>query len=72
MGMEICRRQVKRSMITIVKLGPGNTGAGIGKYSFVNREIKNLYQLLEQVLVTFSRKSHIFRKRVRKVVINEK
>jgi hypothetical protein len=41
----------------------------IGK--FVNRTIKQLNQLPAEVLATFPCKSHIFRKRVRKLIIGE-
>jgi hypothetical protein len=55
-------------MIKIVKLGPGNK-ENIGKYRFVNRIIKLLNQLSAEVLVTFSCKLHIVRKKVGKVII---
>jgi len=42
----------------------------IGKYSFVNRIIKNWNQLPVEAFGTFSFKSNIFKKRVRKAVIN--
>jgi hypothetical protein len=42
----------------------------IGKYSFVNRTIKNWNQLPAKELGTFSCKPKIFRNRVRKAVIN--
>jgi len=42
----------------------------IGKYSFVNRTIKNWNQLPENALGTFPCKPTIFRKRVRKAVIS--
>ena len=43
----------------------------IGKYSYVNRTLKLWSQLSAEVLATFPCKSHIFRKRVRKVIVNE-
>jgi len=43
----------------------------IGKYSFVNRTIKLWNQLPAEALATFSCRSHIFKKRVRKVIIRE-
>jgi len=44
----------------------------IGKYCSVNRTIRLSNQLPAEVIVTFLCKSHIFRKRVRKVIISEK
>ena len=44
---------------------------GIGKYSPVNRTIKLWNQLPAEALAIFPCKSHIFRKRVRKVIISE-
>jgi hypothetical protein len=43
----------------------------IGKYSFVNRTIKMWGQLPAEVLETCPCNSHIFRKRVGKVIISE-
>jgi hypothetical protein len=43
----------------------------IGKYSLVNRTIKLWIQLPAEALAIFPCKSHIFRKRVRKVIISE-
>jgi len=42
----------------------------IGKYSFVNRTIKNWNQLPAEAEGTFPCKPKIFRNRVRKAVIN--
>jgi hypothetical protein len=42
----------------------------IGKYSFVNRTIKNWNQLPAEVLGSFPSKLKIFGKRVRKAIIN--
>ena len=42
----------------------------IGKYSFVNRTIKNWNQLPAETLGTFPCKPKIFRKRIRKAIIN--
>ena len=57
-------------MITVVKLGPGNR-TDIGKYCFVNRTIKLWNQLPAEPIATFPFKSHIIRKRVRRVIISE-
>jgi hypothetical protein len=43
----------------------------IGRYSFVNRSVKLWNQLPAEALVTFPWKSHISRKRVRKVIVCE-
>jgi len=42
----------------------------IGKYSFVNRTIRNWNQLPVEALGTFSCKREIFRKRVREAIVN--
>jgi hypothetical protein len=42
----------------------------IGKYSFVNRTIKNLNQLAAEALETFTCKPKIFRRRIRKAIIS--
>ena len=42
----------------------------IGKYSFVNRTIKSWNQLPAEALGTFPCKPKVFRKRVRKAIIN--
>jgi len=42
----------------------------IGKYSFVNRTIKNWNQLPAEALGTFPSTPKIFRKRVWKAIIN--
>ena len=42
----------------------------VGKYSFVNRTIKNWNQLPAEALETFPCKPKIFRNRVRKAIIN--
>jgi len=42
----------------------------IGKYSFVNRAIRNWNQLPAEALETFLCKPKIFRNRVRKAIIN--
>ena len=42
----------------------------IRKYSFVNRTVKNWNQLPAEVLGTFRCKPKIFRKGVRKAIIN--
>jgi len=41
-----------------------------GKYSFVNRTIKNWNQLTAEALGTFPCKPKVSRKRVRKAIIN--
>jgi len=43
---------------------------GIGKYSFVNRNIKKWNQLPAEALGTFLCKPTIFRNRIRKAIIN--
>jgi hypothetical protein len=43
----------------------------IEKYSFINRTIKLCNQLPAEALATFPCRSHIFKKRVRKVIISE-
>jgi hypothetical protein len=42
----------------------------MGKYSFVNRTIKIWNQLPAEVLGTYLFKPNVFRKRVRKAIIN--
>jgi hypothetical protein len=69
--MEIYRRQLSKGDHDR-KIRTRKHRTGIGKYSFVNREIKLWNQLPAEELATFSCKSHIFRKRVMKVIINEK
>jgi hypothetical protein len=58
-------------LITIVKLGPGNQRKDIGKCSFVNRTMKLWNQMPAEALATFPSKTHIFRKRVRKVILSD-
>ena len=43
---------------------------GIGKYCFVTKIIKLWNQLPAEALATFRCKSHIFRKRVRRVIVS--
>jgi len=43
----------------------------VGKYSFVNRTIILWKQLPAEALTSLPCRSHIFKKRVRKVIINE-
>jgi hypothetical protein len=50
------------------KISARKQRTGIGKYSFVNRTIKLWNQLPTEVLATLPCKSHIYRKRVRKVI----
>ena len=52
------------------KIRDRKQGSDIGKYSFVNRTIKNWNQLLVEALETFPCKPKIFRKRVTKTIIN--
>jgi hypothetical protein len=54
----------------IGKLGPGNKEF-IDKYSYVNRTIKLWNQLTAEGLATYPCRSHIFKKRARKVIIRE-
>jgi len=58
-------------MITIVKLGPGNKEHISVNTSFVYRTIKLWNQLPAEALATATCKSHVFRKRDRKVIISE-
>jgi hypothetical protein len=53
-----------------VKISNWKQRTVIGKYSFVNRTIKNLNQLPAEELGTFPCKSKIFRNRIRKAIIN--
>jgi len=46
-------------------------GTDIGKYSFVNRTIKLWNQLPAEALATYACKSHIFRKKVKNVIVSE-
>jgi len=57
-------------MIIIGKLGPGNKEQ-IGKYSFVNRAIQLWYQPTAEALATLPCRSHILKKRVRKLILSE-
>jgi len=43
----------------------------IVKYAFVNRTVKLWNQLTVEALATFSCKSHIFRKTVKKIIVGE-
>ena len=54
------------------KIRPRKQNTDIGKYSSVNRTIKLLNQLPAEVIATFLCKSHIFRKKVRNVIISKK
>jgi len=63
-------------MITIVKLGPENKVyiyiyIYISKYSFVKSKIKLWNQLPAEALASVPCKSHVFRKRVRRVIVIE-
>jgi len=76
MDMETNRGEVKGTMLLsrddhIHKIRPKKQITDAGKYSFANRTIKLWYQLHAEALVTFPGKSHIFQKRVRKVIISE-
>jgi hypothetical protein len=75
--METYRGQVKRTILLSRddhdhKIGARKQRRDAGKYSFVNKTIKLWYQLHAEALVTFLCKSHIFRKRVTKVILREK
>ena len=54
----------------IRKIRDGKQRTDIGKYSFVNRTIKNWNQLPAEVLGTFCCKPKIFRNRFRQAIIN--
>jgi hypothetical protein len=43
----------------------------MGKYCFVNRTVKLWNRLPAEALATFSCKSHIFRKKVKRIIISE-
>jgi len=58
-------------MIVIGKLRPGNKEHILGNIPFVNRTIKLWNKLPAEALATFSCRSRIFKKRVRKVIIRE-
>jgi len=53
------------------KIGARKQRTDIGKYSFVNRTIKLKNRLPAEVLAAFPSRSHIFKKRVRRVIRNE-
>ena len=59
-------------MITIVKLGPRNKEHILVNTSFVYRTIKLWNQLPTEPLATVTCKPHVFRKRDRKVISEEK
>jgi len=52
------------------KIGDRKQRRDIGKYSFVNRTIKNWNQLPAKALGAFPCKPKIFRNRLRKVITN--
>jgi hypothetical protein len=58
-------------MITIGNLGPGNKEQISGNIPLSIGLIKLWNQLPAETLATFHCKSHIFRKRVRKVITSE-
>jgi hypothetical protein len=58
-------------MITIVKLWPGKKQQISVNTSFVCRAIKLWNRLPAEVLATVTCKSHVFRKRDRKMIISE-
>ena len=53
------------------KIRARRQGTDAGKYSFVNRTTADWNQLPEEVIKDSHGKSHIFRKRIRKVLISE-
>ena len=66
------RRPYYFSMVDHVqKIRNRKQGTNIGKYYFVNRTIKTWNQLPAEALGTFPCKREIFRKKVRKAIINE-
>jgi hypothetical protein len=52
------------------KIKDRKQGTDIGKYSFVNRTIKNWNQLPAEALESFPCEPKIFRNRVRKTTVN--
>jgi len=54
----------------VLKIRDRKQRTDIGKYPFVNRTIRNWSQLPAETLGTFPCKPKIFRKRVRKTIIN--
>ena len=74
MGLESYTRQVVKAYLSRVdhvrKIRERKQRTDIGKYSSVNRTIKNWNQLTAETLGAFPCKPKIFRKRVRKVIIN--
>jgi len=76
MGMEIYRGYVKGPCYLSSddhdrKSSARKQRTDIGKYYFLNRTIELLNQLPAEVLATFPCKSHMFRKKFRKVIISE-
>jgi hypothetical protein len=59
-----------RGVDHVGKIGDREQRTDIGKYSFVNRTIKNWNQLPAETLERFPCKPKIFRNRVRKAIIN--
>ena len=75
--MEMYRGQVKRPCYLsrdghYCKIRAKKQRTNIGKYCFVNRTVELWNQLPAETLATFSCTSHIFRKRVRNVIMSEK
>jgi len=74
-GLESYMRQVAKTLLFewghhVRKIRNRKQRTDIGKYSFVNRTIKNWNQLPAETLGTFPCKPKIFRNRVRKAIIN--
>jgi hypothetical protein len=53
------------------KISARKQRTGIGKYSFINTNIQLWNQLPEEGLANFPCRSHIFKKRVREVIVSE-
>ena len=69
----ITSENVRTFLIDVTTTLSRNVGyqTDIGKCSFVNRTIRLWNQLPAQALATFPCKSHILRKRIRKVITRE-
>jgi hypothetical protein len=74
MGLESYARQFSKALLSRVdhvrKIRDRKQITDIMKYSFVNRTIKNWKQLPAETLESFPCKPNIFRKRVRKTMLN--
>jgi len=58
-------------MLVIIPPDLGKYSSDVGKYSFLNRTIKNLNQLPAGLLAPFPCKLNTFRKRVKNVVTSK-